>query len=127
MRVEPIEGFSRTPFNAKYPGSKHQFVSKQNVIIMTRTEITDERASSLAERQTEAPEEPLEAGDGDGDDAEEDQAEGILATEQARVEEAETGNHDPDERHGREDPCDVTEVVDDGLACLWVDPVEVGG
>ena len=39
---------------------------------------------------------------------------GILSTKEAAIEEADTGNHDPYESGGGEDPGDVAEVVDDG-------------
>ena len=53
-----------------------------------------------------------------------DHAEGILAAEEARVEEADAGNHDPDEGGGGEDPGDVARVVDDGGAIIGIEPLK---
>lgn len=52
-------------------------------------------------------------------------AQRVLPPEQARVEEANAGNHDPHKGHGGDDPSHVAEVVDDGLAGVGVEPVEV--
>ncbi|KAJ6576092.1 hypothetical protein DFH09DRAFT_1078442 [Mycena vulgaris] len=66
-------------------------------------EIPNIRTPRLAKREIEPPEEPPEADDGDGHHAQPDHAECILAAEEARVEEADAGDHDPDEGHRGED------------------------
>lgn len=65
----------------------------------------------LAECQGEAPEEPLEGHDREAQHAEVDHAQCVLAAQEARVEEADTGDHYPDEGGGSKDPGDVAEVV----------------
>ena len=50
--------------------------------------------------------------------------EGIFPPEQARVEETDAGNHDPDEGGGCEDPCDVAGVVDGGGTIIGIEPLK---
>lgn len=67
----------------------------------------------------------LEGDDGDGHHAEVDHAERVLPAQQARVEEADARNHDPHQRHAREDPRNVAAVVHKQGAVGRVDPVHV--
>lgn len=90
-------------------------------------EVTDERAGTVGKGEGVAPEEPLEGYDGEGHHAKVDHAERILAAEQTRVEETDTGDHDPDERSAAQRPGDVSEVVHNGSFGRCIIIVDVVG
>lgn len=81
-------------------------------------QITNEGAAGVGERQGISPEEPLEADDCYAHHGEPDERECRLATGQARVEEADTGDHEQDQGGRGHDPGEVAAGVVD---------VEVGG
>ena len=127
MRLLAVAGCARTPLRPKYSGerkrvSDHVVVERRSE---KRTQVADVRAAGFAEGEGETPEEPLEGDDGDGHHAEVDHRERVLPPEETRVEEADTGDHDPDEGGGREDPGDVAIVVDDGLFCAGVVELDI--
>jgi hypothetical protein len=119
MRGLPIEGPSRTPLRPKYSGRGGKKVKKTVIINVEEkkkqrlTEVTDVCAASLTEGERETPKEPLERDHGKDHHGKPNHGEGVLAAEEARVEEADAGDHDPDECGGGEDPCYVAWVVDD--------------
>jgi hypothetical protein len=90
-------------------------------------EVADEGVGAVGKGEGVAPEEPLEGDDGQGHHAEVDHAEGILATEEARVEKADTRNHQPDEGGRAQRPGDVAKVVDDSLTARLIVPLDVVG
>ena len=57
----------------------------------------------------------LERDDSQDGHREEDHGQCILAAEEARVEEADTGNHNPHKRSGGDDPGHVPKVENDGV------------
>ena len=67
----------------------------------------------------------LKGDDGEGHHGSPYHGEGVLAPEEARVEKADAGNHDPDQSSGGDDPCDVAEVVDGDGARVRVGVLQV--
>ena len=66
----------------------------------------------------------LEGYYGEGHHGGPNHGQGVLPPKETRVEETDTGNHDPDESGGGEDPGDVSRVVDGGGASIGVIPLE---
>ena len=58
-------------------------------------------------------------------DAKEDHGERVLPAQETRVEVTNARNHNPDESHGGDDPSHVAQVVDDNLAGVGVEPVNI--
>lgn len=143
MRVLPIEGASRTPLRPKYSvvrelSSTNAFLHGESFSRLT--EIANVLVSTVRESERIAPEEPLqkhsvrstfpvctkppsrethlEGNNSENDHGDPEHGSSVLPSEQARVEETETWNHDPDEGGGCDDPRHVTQVVDDdGSIC----------
>lgn len=52
-----------------------------------------------------------------------DHGQRVLPSEEARVEETDTGNHDPYESGGCEDPGNIAEVIDTTVSGVCVEPL----
>lgn len=68
----------------------------------------------------------LEGDDANADHAQPELGKGVFATQETGVEESNTGNHNPDQSGGGEDPGDVTEV-EDGITKVMRDKVRRWG
>ena len=66
-------------------------------------QVADKRRGGVGEGERVAPEEPLERSDGDTAHREEEHRQGVLPSQETGIQQADTGNHDPNERHGRDD------------------------
>lgn len=70
-------------------------------------EVAQEGVSGSRKGQGVTPEEPLEADDGDRSHGQQDQRQGRLATGEAAVKEADTGNHEENQDGGDDDEAHV--------------------
>ena len=69
----------------------------------------------------------LEGDDGDAHHAQPDHGERVFPSEEARIEEADTGNHDPHESGGCQCPGDVSGIVDECLVQILAVVYKVTG